>query len=115
MTDRREIAAMSEVIEAVSLMELCRICGSHADWIIELIDEGILEPTGTSRTAWRFNSASITIVRRVQRLQRDLDVNIPGIAVVMTLAEENARLKRRLEIMDHAMQVTIPMPSSSGD
>ncbi|MBY4893638.1 chaperone modulator CbpM [Rhodobacteraceae bacterium N5(2021)] len=112
MTDSHDLVAMSELIEAISLIELCRICGSRADWIIQLVDEGILEPEGTRRTGWRFDSASITIVRKVQRLQSDLDVNIPGIAVVLSLVDENARLKRRVQALDRATQVTIPMPDA---
>lgn len=115
MAKTHDLVVMSELIEALSLMELCRICGSRADWIVELVDEGILEPAGTNRTAWRFDSASITIVRRVQRLQSDLDVNIPGIALVLTLADENARLKRRVDVLERATQVTIPMPGSADE
>ena len=93
-------------------MDLCRICGSHADWIVELVEEGILEPSGTSRAAWRFDSAASPIVRKVQRLQSDLDVNIPGIALILSLVEENARLKRRVRSLERSWPVTIPMPRS---
>ena len=50
------------------------------------------------------------IRRKVQRLQSDLDVNIPGIAVVLSLVDENARLKRRVQELEQIWPVTIPMP-----
>lgn len=106
------LVQMSEVVESVTLSDLCRICGSHADWIIELVQEGIIEPVGGSRGKWRFESTSITVVRKVQRLQRDLDINLPGIALLLTLAEENARLKRRVQALETTWPVTIPMPGT---
>jgi chaperone modulatory protein CbpM len=96
MAATKSLVPMSEVVTTLSLNDLCHISGSSADWVIELIEEGILEPTGPSRTAWRFESSSITIIRKVQRLQADLRINIPGVALVLSLAEENAALKRRL-------------------
>jgi chaperone modulatory protein CbpM len=38
----------------------------------------------------------------VRRLQSDLRVNIPGAALVLSLADENARLRRRLLRMEMA-------------
>lgn len=113
MANSKNLVPMCEVVDAVSLDDLCRICGSHADWIIELVDEGILEPEGSSRAKWQFDSVSITIVRKVQRLQSDLEVNIPGIALVLSLVEENARLKRRVQALEYNWPVTIAMPGSS--
>jgi len=90
-----------EIVTTLTLIDLCRICGSPADWIIELVEEGILEPVGSGRTTWRFESSSITIISRVRRLQSDLRLNIAGAALVLSLAEENARLRRRLIQLEH--------------
>ncbi len=88
-----------ELVTTLTLIELCRISGSTRDWVIELVDEGILDPVGGGQSAWRFESASITIIARVRRLQSDLRINIPGAALVLALADENARLKRQLTQM----------------
>ena len=32
--------------DSLSLGQLCRACSVHADWIISLIEEGIIEPQG---------------------------------------------------------------------
>jgi chaperone modulatory protein CbpM len=90
-----------EIVTALTLIDLCRICGSPADWVIELVDEGILEPVGTGRTTWRFESSSITVIARVRRLQSDLRLNIAGAALVLSLADENARLQRRLMLLEN--------------
>jgi len=85
-----------EIVTTLTLVELCRISGTTRDWVIELVDEGVLDPVGGGQTAWRFESSSITVIARVRRLQHDLCLNIPGAALVLSLADENARLRQHL-------------------
>ena len=85
----------------LSLNELCRACSSSADWIIELVEEGILEPVGYQQiqwqqTQWRFSAESLQRARTAMRLQHDLGINLAGIAVVLDLLEEIDNLQARL-------------------
>ncbi|OLO05617.1 MULTISPECIES: chaperone modulator CbpM [Salinicola] len=79
----------------LTLGELCRTCTVHAEWVIELVDEGVIVPDGRRREQWRFYGASLHRVRVVQRLQRDLGVNLAGAALALELMDEVARLRRR--------------------
>ena len=99
----------TEIVGPLTLLDLCRICGSSADWVLELVDEGILEPVGEARPLWRFESTSITIVRRVQRLQ-----NIAGVALVLSLVDENTGLKRRLQLLENDSGDAIWIPGPDG-
>lgn len=81
----------------VTLGELCRSCTVHAEWVIELVDEGILTPAGRQREQWRFYGSSLARVRTVRRLQRDLGVNLAGAALALELLEELETLRRRLD------------------
>jgi chaperone modulatory protein CbpM len=96
MTQASSESPDGEVIESMTVADLCRSCGLQADLVAELVDHGILEPTGTGAGNWRFESTSITKVWKVRRLQQDLDLNLPGIALVLSLVEEKARLQYRL-------------------
>ena len=89
------------VIEETSLTlgELCRACGSHADWIICLVEESILEPQGPEIRAWRFSGASLKRARSALRLQRDLGINIAGIALALDLLEELEKLRTTLNYL----------------
>ena len=85
----------------LSLTDLCRVCSSSADWIIELVEEGILEPVGYQQTRWqqtqwRFSVESLQRARTAMRLQHDLGINLAGIAVVLDLLEEIDSLQARL-------------------
>jgi chaperone modulatory protein CbpM len=80
-----------------SLAELCRACSIHAERLIELVDEGILEPTGHSQREWRFSAPQLLRVRTVIHLQRDLGINLAGAALALQLLDEIDRLHGRLQ------------------
>lgn len=80
----------------LSLGDLCRVCATNAEWIIALVEEGVLEPVGYRQTQWRFPAESLQRARTAMRLQRDLGINLAGIALALELMEEIDRLESRL-------------------
>lgn len=84
----------------LTLGELSRACTVHAEWIIELVDEGILEPAGDDTAHWRFSGPSLCRARSAMRLQRDLGINLAGAALVLDLMEEVETLRSRLQVLD---------------
>jgi chaperone modulatory protein CbpM len=89
----------SEVLEEdieLSLADLCRICQLSAERVFQLVDEGLLEPDGSSPKQWRFQGHSVHRVRCVIRLERDLGVNLAGAALALELLEELQHLRVRL-------------------
>jgi chaperone modulatory protein CbpM len=82
---------------AISLAELCSACSVHAEYIIALVDEGILEPECGDTGAWRFAGTSLKRTRMVIHLERDLGVNIAGAALVLDLMEELQGLRAQLK------------------
>jgi len=75
-----------------TLDELCRICRQRAEAIVTTAEEGVLDPEGEEPATWVFPGTSVTHVRIVVRLQRDLGVNLAGAALVLDLL---ARLRSR--------------------
>lgn len=90
-----------QIVEEVelSLRDLSRSCQVDAEWLLVLIDEGVLEPL-EPESPWRFSGISIRRVRTVQRLQKDLGVNIAGAALVLDLLAEVDALKTRLAVLE---------------
>ncbi len=84
----------------LTLGELSRACTAHAEWIIELVDEGILEPTGSDIAHWRFSGASLHRAHTTMRLQRDLGINLAGAALVLDLVEEIETLRSQLQVLN---------------
>ncbi len=83
----------------LTLGELSRACTVHAEWIIELVDEGILEPTGSDMAHWRFSGSSLQRAHATLRLQRDLGINLAGAALVLDLVEEVETLRSQLRAL----------------
>jgi chaperone modulatory protein CbpM len=80
----------------LTLNELSRACSSSAEWIIELVDQGALEPVSYSHTQWRFSGRSLQRARTAMRLQRDLGINLAGVALAIDLLDEIEELRARL-------------------
>jgi len=86
---------------SLTLDELCRACSVQTEWIVELVDEGILEPGGEDVTHWIFSGLCLHQVRTVRRLQHDLGINIAGAALVLDLMDEIEDLRSHLRMLEH--------------
>lgn len=80
----------------LTLRELCDACAVNAGFIAELIDEGVLEPAGTEKSHWCFTGFSLHRVRTAKRLQRDLGINLAGVALALELLDEVRQLREQL-------------------
>lgn len=83
--------------DLLTLGQLCRACDTHAEWVISLVEEGIIEPDGKEVHLWRFSGANLVRVRSALRLQRDLGVNLAGIGLALNLIEELENLRTQLK------------------
>ncbi|WP_027245886.1 chaperone modulator CbpM [Leisingera daeponensis] len=87
------------VVVSLSLDELCRFCQADRNWIIDLVEHGVLEPEGASVQSWQFHSLSIARAKKARRLNRDLGVNTAGVALVLDLLAEREEMLRRLAVL----------------
>jgi len=78
-----------------SLSDICRICNVPAEMVQDMVDEGLLSPSGSEPFEWRFTAVEIHRIQVSLRLQRDLRINLPGCALVLDLLDEIEKLHRR--------------------
>lgn len=78
--------------------DLYQACFSPAEWIIDLVSEGVLEPINYQQTHWRFSGISLQKAQTAVRLQRDLGINMSGIA--LELLDEIESLQARLSCLE---------------
>jgi chaperone modulatory protein CbpM len=76
-----------------TLHEFCDACGVRSELIIEMVEEGVIEPARRTETEWEFHGHALVRAQRALRLVRDLDVNWPGAALALDLLDEIERLK----------------------
>ena len=80
----------------ITIVELCEVCSVETKLVDEMIDEGVLEPTGGSSGKRRFRYSSVRRTRIVVHLQRDLGLNVAGAALALELLDRIENLRARL-------------------
>jgi chaperone modulatory protein CbpM len=73
---------------SLTLAEICHACAVHAEAIVELVEEGLIEPEGAEPQQWRFTGLHLRHASIALRLQRDLGVNLAGAALALQLLDE---------------------------
>jgi len=88
----------SVVEEEVELttVELVRACRTSEQQIEVWVHEGVLQPSGDTREAWRFRGDSLARMRLATRLMHDLEINSAGVALALDLLDRIAELESRL-------------------
>ena len=82
----------------VTIHELARCCEQQIEWVMTLVEHGVL-PTlrqTDSPEVWVFASAAVTRARQVSRLQRDFEVNLDAAALMADLIQEVRHLRLQL-------------------
>ncbi|BFM01433.1 hypothetical protein Psyaliredsea_00800 [Psychrobacter alimentarius] len=92
----------------MSLDELVSTCGQERQWVIELIEENIIEYDVPERE--EFTGYQLTTVRRASRLSRDFDASVPAIGLILELLDELEQLrqlKRQIDTQTPVIEVDI--------
>src|ERR1700729_2602523 len=79
----------------LSIQDLSRMCAVDERHIVEFVEEGVLNVVSVS-SEWRFTGDALRRARLAVRLERDLELNLAGVALAVELIEELAQLRREL-------------------
>ena len=97
----------AEIVDETALYglkDVCEVCGVHAERVVELVEAGIIVPWGDRPSAWRFSAVSVMRSRKALRLQRDLEINMPGIAVTLDLLDELDTLRCQVRALKQQLE-----------
>lgn len=94
-------AIILEEQTGLTLTELCQACAVRVEFIVGLVDEGVLDPTGREPHRWRFTGSHLRRATVALRLQRDLGINRAGAALALQLLDEIEILQARLRKAGH--------------
>lgn len=103
--NEHELMQLADALESCSFEELCQRRLLEADFVLQCVEAGIVEmQAGLPPAQWRFTTVSVLRIERARRLQRDLDVQLGDLALVLDLLDEveslraeAAALRRRLQ------------------
>jgi len=79
---------------AYTLGEICQILGIEETFVFELERESIIRADAPAEPSGRYSALMLERVRVAYHLVHDLDVNLPGAAVIVRMREEMMGLQR---------------------
>lgn len=85
---------------ALTFEELCDACDISIEFIKDLIEYDIIRPRKKKSEQCLFDIAQLQRIKTVLRLQRDLEINLAGAALILDLLDEMDRLRAKVELMD---------------
>ena len=89
----------------LNLAELCQCCQTHAEFVIRLVDQGVISPIkGESSRHWQFHRSAQIRTHKALRLQQDLGINLSGVALSLELLDQIESLNKELNQLRHITQ-----------
>ena len=105
MTDQTRVLVGTLLDEETtfSFAELCRSCGLEARELISMVEEGHLQPSGDAPENWHFPAPALRRVRTALWLQHELEINLPGAALALSLLDELQDLRSRVHALEYQL------------
>jgi len=88
--------AIFEESALLTVKDLSRMCSVEERHIVEFVEEGVLSVVEVNAAEWHFTGTALRRARLALRLERDLEINLAGVALALELIEELERLRREL-------------------
>lgn len=88
-----------------TLREICERGECHAEFVIKLVSHGVIAPVNDTPDArdWAFDLQALARLRKAQRLQRDLKINLPGLAMSLDLLDEVHDMRREVDRLNRLL------------
>jgi chaperone modulatory protein CbpM len=99
MTEYIQNDQLLDEVSIFTLTDISCACYQQVEWVIELVDEGIIEPCEVETTEMCFSGHSFQRALIVKRLQQDLSVNLAGAALALELIDEIKDLRTQLSLL----------------
>lgn len=83
----------------VSFVEICHKYQINEDLLIEIVEHGIIDVDVSNIRSVQFDLCMQDKILTVCRLQRDLGINVAGVALVLDLLDELENSQKELSIL----------------
>ena len=108
MTDKNRTLSVElmEPSATFTLREVCERGDCHAEFVIKLVNYGVIAPMEETPEArqWQFDLQTLARLRKAQRLQRDLKMNLPGLAMSLELLDEVRDMQRQIDRLNNQLR-----------
>jgi chaperone modulatory protein CbpM len=96
LNDQVLVGTIFDQSAILSISDLSRMCDVDERHIVEFVEEGVLNVVEVS-SHWHFTGDALRRARLAVRLQRDLELNLAGVALALDLLDELQALRRELQ------------------
>lgn len=100
MSDKTLPAYFIEENTIYTVKTVCERYTLTVEVVVEMVEEGLIEPTGTTPEDWQFNIKALQRLQKALSLQRDLSINIAGAALALDLLDEIEGLRKRIALLE---------------
>jgi len=89
-----------------TLREVCERGDCHAEFVINLVNYGVIDPLNEVQESrqWQFDVAALNRLEKALRLQRDLKLNVPGLAMSLELLDEVQDMRREVNHLNQRIR-----------
>ena len=85
----------------ISLAEVCEKCHVSEDVLREMIEHGLFNHQVAHSKTVHIDQRTLSRIQSACRLQEDLDINLPGVVLVLELLEALEQMRDELIILRH--------------
>ena len=85
----------------ISFTQVCHLYHIPEEVLIELLEYGLFNEVTQPTKQVAFNPSMLNRIQSARRLQDDLDVNLPGVVLILELRDELERMRNELNILRH--------------
>lgn len=83
--------------DMLTLEEFCQALHSSKELVIEMVEHELVRPEGKMGEEWRFDSISLRRGRIAVSFYRELEINMPGIALALDLLDKIEELQQQMQ------------------
>src|SRR5262247_3593792 len=94
-----EIVLSRREREELTLEALASSAGLHPAHVERFVEFGLLEPIKLAGTEMIFETSAILRLRTIERLRREIGVNLNGIAVILDVVDRLRALQNESELL----------------
>lgn len=85
---------MKDIDITLSFDEILNVCACDRQWLLALIEEGIISVEGQPEQAV-FSGFQMGIIRRADRISRDFEASVPALGLILQLLDEVEELRKQ--------------------
>ena len=97
-------AVLMDENTTISLVEVCQTCHISEDVLIEMLEQGLFNQQGMAVNKIDFNLKMLSRIQTARRLQADLDINLPGIVLILDLLDELEQTRNELTVLQRHLE-----------